>query len=388
MKNRVKVEIKVNNIKYFVKDIIKENINIYFIEEKDNKLIMTVDYSDYKKIKKRKTIKKIKIIEYYGINKVLRFIKHYQVLIISILLGIALNLILSNLILKIEIDTPNNQLRSIVEKNLKKYGISKGHLKKDFIANNKIKEKILYEEKDRIEWMEISTKGTKYIVKVIERKQDKQEEDCIPRNIVSKKKAIVKKIESSDGEIIVKVNDYVDQGTILISGFIHNKDEIVAKKCANGKVYGETWYKATISFPQKDSVLKKTKDYSWGVSFYILNYEIVWPRKYALYNKKEYNIFGSNFIKAGLYFIREEKIVDKQVNYKISSIDNIAVKKVVEEINKNFQIKPLILRKKVLKKYENNDRIVVEVFIALEEDITDYQDISEINIEEINKKEE
>ena len=38
-------------------------------------------------------------------------------------------------------------------------------------------------------------------------------------------------------------------------------------------------------------------------------------------------------------------------------------------------IKPKIIRKKVLKKSIKNSKIIVEVFFAVEEDITSYQDI-------------
>jgi len=41
-----------------------------------------------------------------------------------------------------------------------------------------------------------------------------------------------------------------------------------------------------------------------------------------------------------------------------------------------------------LKKTINNSKIEVEVFFKVKENITDYQDISNIDIEELNKKEE
>ena len=46
-----------------------------------------------------------------------------------------------------------------------------------------------------------------------------------------------------------------------------------------------------------------------------------------------------------------------------------------------------IISKKVLKKNEFNSKIEIEVFFKIEENITDYQSIEELNIEEMNKKE-
>ena len=47
-----------------------------------------------------------------------------------------------------------------------------------------------------------------------------------------------------------------------------------------------------------------------------------------------------------------------------------------------------LLMKKVLKKQENNSKIEVEIFIKKKENITDYVDISNIDINSLNNKEE
>ena len=44
-----------------------------------------------------------------------------------------------------------------------------------------------------------------------------------------------------------------------------------------------------------------------------------------------------------------------------------------------------ILGKKVLKIVENNSKIEVEVFVKTKENITAYQEITDLNIEELNK---
>ena len=62
----------------------------------------------------------------------------------------------------------------------------------------------------------------------------------------------------------------------------------------------------------------------------------------------------------------------------------LAEKKVREGLKKDEHI----LDKKILKNNINNSKIDIEVFIVAEEDITSYFDISGINIDELNKKEE
>ena len=48
----------------------------------------------------------------------------------------------------------------------------------------------------------------------------------------------------------------------------------------------------------------------------------------------------------------------------------------------------IVLKKKILKKREKNSKIEVDIFVSVKENITTYQDISKIDINEMNKKEE
>ena len=59
-----------------------------------------------------------------------------------------------------------------------------------------------------------------------------------------------------------KKNDYVNKGDVLISGLIHNKETIVSKKCAQGIIFGEVWYKVKIALPKyylKESIIRGKK---------------------------------------------------------------------------------------------------------------------------------
>ena len=61
---------------------------------------------------------------------------------------------------------------------------------------------------------------------------------------------MITSISSSSGEVVKKKYDYVKKGDVLISGFIYNKDKIMAKRCSIGKVLGEVWYKVNVFLPE------------------------------------------------------------------------------------------------------------------------------------------
>ena len=78
----------------------------------------------------------------------------------------------------------------------------------------------------------------------------------------------------------------------------------------------------------------------------------------------------------------ETKSIVKE--FDINNVDKeaflIARDKLYSKLGKDISIKT----QKVLKKEEKKSKILVEVFIKVEEDITDYFDITNIDIDEIN----
>ena len=387
MNNRVKIRLKVRNQNYFLKDLLQRKIELLWITQTKEYLEIIVKEEDYEKIQKMKTIESLKIIDYYGISKVKKVFKKYGYSLLLIGIGILLNIVLSNLIFQVDVQTPSKTLQKRIQTDLEKLGIKKYHWKVSSNEKETIKEKIFQMEKNHLEWIEIEEKGTKYIVKVEEKKLTVQEK-CPMRNIVSRKKAILTKIEASSGEVTRKINDYVEAGEVVISGLIHNKDKVVSKRCAKGIIYGETWYKVTVSIPKKKIKVEKTNQKTWGVFLNILEKEYIYPLKYKTYEKTEYNIMKSKIMPLGVGIIKEEETTKKIENYTNSMIEKKALKEAREKLKEYMKEQPMVLRKKVLKKTTKNSKIIVEVFFAVEEDITSYQDITKIEIEELNKEKE
>lgn len=388
MINRVKIEITGKNPDYFLKEIIKKNINIYDLKKNYKTITIIIDYSDYLKILEIKTTYKIKLIRTYGISKIKEIIKRYLYFFIFMFIGIIINIILSNMIFEVEVIHPKKEIVNLVKRDLKELGIKKYNFKVNYKKKEIIKRKILEKEKNKIEWLEIENKGTKYIVKVEERKINKEDNKCNPRNIISKKDSIILEISSSDGEIIKKKLDYVSKGEVIISGLIHNKETVVSKRCSKGKVFGEVWYKVKVSIPKKYKEEKNLNNSNYGVSLNIFNKKININNKYKYYKTTNYNILHSLIIPFTLNFTKykELKIINKI--YTIDNINDISLSTAEKVINKKLKEDEEILSKKVLKKTIKDSKIEVEVFLKVKEDITDYQDISNINIEELNKKEE
>ena len=380
MNNQIKLKVTGKNPNNYLKELIRENINLYNITINNNFLEIIINQKDYEKVIKIKTSYKIEIIDYYGYSKIKHFFKQYCSFILIIGLCIIYINELSNRIFFIEVEHTNPNIIKIVKRDLKEYGIEKYKRKVSFQQKQKIKERILEKEKEYLEWMEIEESGTKYIIKVEQRKKNNKEKRCLPRNIIAKKNAMILEIKASSGEIVKKKLDYVEKGEIIISGFIHNKEDIVEKKCSIGEVYGEVWYNVKVSLPKEKKINKKETEKKINLIFNNV--------KFKTYQKNEYNILRDDIIPINLSINVNRKTTQVTKKYKEIELEKKALKYAEKEINKKLKVEEKVLSKKVLKKEEKNSKIIIDVFVKTKENITNYQDISKLDINELNNKKE
>ena len=140
MNSRIKISLEVKRPESFIKDIVSQKINLYSITKQERKLEIIIEEEDYEKIRKKRGIKSLKIIEVYGKRKLKNRIKRYGILILFMGIGILLNIFLSRIIWEVEVETPNQKLRKTVLEDLKKKKIAKFHWKISYQEKEKIKE--------------------------------------------------------------------------------------------------------------------------------------------------------------------------------------------------------------------------------------------------------
>jgi len=355
--------------------------NIYFIKikYKDNYCLLYVDDDNYLKLLKYFKIYNISLIKIYGLNKYKLLIKKYYIFIISIIISLIMIYILSNVIFDIKIETNNEEIIKILENELDSYGISKYHFIKNYQEKEEIKKKILKEFKDKLEWIEIDRVGTKYYIRVLERIINNENNSNEYKHVVSKKNAVILEIRASSGEIVKKVNDYVNKGDIIISGNITKKDEIKSRVVASGKVYGEVWYNVKVEIPHTYNLKKYTGNIYNRLTINIFDKKIFLfgRRKYS--NEEYYDkpILSSNILPFSINKTKIMEFIDTESIYTYDTILEKAMTIAKDKLLINLPSDAKILSQKKLKLYEENNIIVVEVFFKVYEDITDYKVIDE-----------
>lgn len=341
------------------------NINIYKVKYSKNTITITINHNDYSKINK---LVKINNINYLGIKKNILNIKKEKKSIINLFLIIILIILYSSIIIKIDVTTENKELKSLIINELDRRNIKKFTFYKKESSLKSIKEDLLNTLKDQIEWINIEREGMHYTIK-LQQKLNKNLEQTPPYcHIVATKDATITRIISSVGMELVLANDSVKKDDILITGDISYNNEIKSKTCAQGTVYGKTWYTIKITIPKyyEEVTLHDNYRYNLLIKHNNKNSKIFKPRfsNYQNRNKKIMNFFGIE-----LYLQKEYQTSIETNKYSEEEIERKIIELVENKMKPTLKGEGKILERKVLKKEENDSKIDIEIFIVAEEEI-------------------
>lgn len=380
----IKIKITGRNINNFLKRIIRNNINIIkVIPISYKEMDLIIDYKDLDKIEKLKTIYNIKIIRYYGKLRILKRIKKNIFILSFLLIGLFLVYILSNVIFSIEVIHSNNNIIKLVENELEENGIKKYHFALSYDEVEKVKKKILEDNKDSLEWLEIIKEGTKYIVRVEERIINNVPDDNNIYDIVASKGAVIKSIYAKSGEKIRDVNTYVKKGDIVISSKIILPNNEIITKSADGKIIGEVWYSARIEFPYIYNEIKYTGNKKKVLVFNFLNKRIsIFDfNKYKTFDKNIKYIFNNNIIPISLTYEYEyeTKVINDIYTYDTAREKAILIAK--EKLLNKYSSIIDITDIKIINEEDMTSKIVIDLFITCDEDITLYKKVENDTIE-------
>ncbi|MDD2377269.1 MAG: sporulation protein YqfD [Bacilli bacterium] len=381
--SKININIKGKHIKRFVMRIIKEKIellNIKYIS--DSEVNIKVYKYDYERLLELKSIYEITIINYYGLIRIKKGLLFNKILLISIFCGFVLLIILSNMIFSVEVIHNSPQVRTILLNELANYNIKKRSFVKNYDYIEKVKEGILKKHRNKIEWLEIENIGTKYIVRVEERKIIDTEKNKEPQHVVANKTAVIRKVTSSSGVVIRNVEDYVKPGDIVISGQITDGNMVRAE----GTIYGEVWYETSISFPfQYHEVIYTGKKKSLYAFQFLNNYFTLDFNKYKTKKVTNQNILKHLYLPIGLVKQTqvETNVIDKiyTIEQAIDAAILVGRKKIEDKLNDN----EYIIDEKQLKVNVKDSKIEVDIFYAVYENITGYQPIIEEEEEDAKK---
>ncbi len=375
----IKIKVTGRNINNFLKRLINNNINIEKVIPISHKEIdLIINYQDLDKVLKLKTIYNIKIIRYYGKLRIIKRIKKDIFILSSLLISLLLIYTLSNIIFKVEVIHSNKNIIKLVTKELEDNGIKKYKFVKNYQEIEKIKNKILEENKDTLEWLEIIREGTKYTIRVEERIINNKPKDNKIYNIVASKNAVIKNIYAESGEKIRSINTYVKKGDIIISSDITLPNNEKISKTASGKVQGEVWYNINIEYPYQYHEMKYTGNKKKVLVLNLLNKRISFFdfHKYKTFNRNIKYIFNNNITPISLIY--EDEYETNIINevYDYNTAREKAITKAKEKILEKYPNIKDITNIKIIKEEDKKNKISLNLFVTCLEDITEYQEVN------------
>ena len=373
----IKIKVTGRNINNFLKRLINNNINIEKVIPISHKEIdLIINYQDLDKVLKLKTIYNIKIVRYYGKLRIIKRIKKDIFILSSLLISLLLIYTLSNVIFKVEVIHSNKNIIKLVTKELEDNGIKKYKFVKNYQEIEKIKNKILEENKDTLEWLEIIREGTKYTIRVEERIINNKPKDNKIYNIVASKNAVIKNIYAESGEKIRSINTYVKKGDIIISSDITLPNNEKISKTASGKVQGEVWYNINIEYPYQYHEIKYTGNKKKVLVLNLLNKRISFFdfHKYKTFNRNIKYIFNNNITPISLIY--EDEYETNIINevYDYNTAREKATTKAKEKILEKYPNIKDITNIKIITEEDKKNKISLNLFVTCLEDITEYQE--------------
>ena len=291
---------------------------------------------------------------------------------------------LSNFIFDVEVIHANFEIRELVYRELRKNGIEKYIFRKSYQELENIEKNILDNNKTKIEWIEINRSGTKYIVRVEERKIDKGKEKFEYQDIVSSKSGIITKVLAESGEIIKNTNDYIKGGEVVISGNITLPDGSSVLSRASGKVYAEVWYLVDVSYPYiyREEILTGRAKEVFLIKFLNKRISLFDFSKFNTFKKSDRILFGDIF--KFLSFIKEKQyemiVIDEF--YTKEEVVVKAVERAVTRVKDTLREDEQIIKYRILSTYYDESKVNLKIFFSVNEEVSMVRKIDNNEVED------
>lgn len=373
----VKIKVEGLFLERFINICVSKKILLMDIKrEKSTIMYANVGIADYKKLKQvaRKTKSKIKIQRKKGLPFTIKKYRKRKIFGILFVVIIALLIVSSNYIWNIEISGNVKITNQEILQSLEESGIKVG-LSKNDIDINAVISKIRLDRED-IAWIGITVKGTNAIVKIKEAAKAPEVIDenkfC---NIVANKTGMITKINVQNGTANVKVGDIVEEGDILVNGYLEGKYTGTRYVHGAATVEAKIWYtkKEKAMLKQQIPVQTGNEEKKYSIKFKKNQINLFKTlskfEKYDTINENKKIILFSNFyLPIEVVKITNKEYVLQDVTYTNEEQTQILTKKLKKELLEEIGEQKNIVNVNV-NTYSQDEAVEVEVTYEVLENI-------------------
>ena len=373
----VKIKVEGLFLERFINICVSKKILLMDIKrEKSTIMYANVGIADYKKLKQvaRKTKSKIKIQRKKGLPFTIKKYRKRKIFGILFVVILALLIVSSNYIWNIEISGNVKITNQEILQSLEGSGLKVG-LSKNDIDINAVISKIRLDRED-IPWIGITVKGTNAIVKIKEAAKAPEVIDenkfC---NIVANKTGMITKINVQNGTANVKVGDIVEEGDILVNGYLEGKYTGTRYVHGAATVEAKIWYtkKEKAMLKQQIPVQTGNEEKKYSIKFKKNQINLFKTlskfEKYDTINENKKIILFSNFyLPIEVVKITNKEYVLQDVTYTNEEQTQILTEKLKKELLEEIGEQKNIVNVNV-NTYSQDEAVEVEVTYEVLENI-------------------
>lgn len=364
-KGIITVEIQALMPEKFINILWKNNIHAKNIKKITiTTLMMDISLNDYDKVEElaKKTNTKIQILKKKGMAFYIIRLKKRIALLIGSVLFICIIYYLSTFIWNIKINSQHNVSPYEIRQELLSLGIKPGINKRNINVYD-IEEKLI-KNNDDIIWVKARIEGSSLKISAEERISPPNliTEDS-PCNLIASRDSQVVRVYTKAGTAVVKENDIVKRGQLLVKGE-QGKEGMTYAVHADGNVIGRTFYEETKVVPIRGTKRVRTGNYVESVYININNKKIYLKKdlnKYADYDRIEDN---RKFIKTEKFYEVKKEDYSLDLNKLKEETVNELYTKISCSMDKSVKI-----ISKVADAEPEGDKLKVRLLVIAEENI-------------------
>ena len=364
---KTRLLLKLNNLNVEIKEIGNERDYLKF----------QIFESDLKKVRKYLVSFEVEVLDETGIYKLKQELKKNNLIITGIIFAVIIFLLLTNIIVEVNVIHEDSTLRELISESLKEKGVTPLSFKKSYDEYEKIIESIKEEYPDRIEWLEIDVEGMIIHVRVEERIVNQVEKDYSTCHIVANKSGIIRSITTQRGVTEISINEYVKKGDILINGSIKLNEEIKENVCASGSVYAEVWYQVNANIPMSEEKTVDTGKMRYNFMVKKGSTETILLKSRVGEEKRVENVYLFSIFGFEFYLQKEYEVEIEEYTYSLEEAEEKAVSLINEKLELKLDNFESIIEEKVLQKSVKDNKLYIDMFVAVNEQIGVKQYFSE-----------
>lgn len=349
-------------------------------QERGKLAIRLEDFFELKPLLKE-TGCRVRIMSKHGLPFFFKKIKERYAFFAGFVLFITMLFLLSRVIWSIEVVGTEKISKQAVLMEAKELGIEQGKFSFMLDDPDKIQDQLM-KKIPEASWIGFQMRGTTAQIRVVEKVIPDPKKAVGPRHLVAKKAAVIANIFAEQGKPVVRPDDFVRKGDVLVSGFIGKEDAPLAV-AAKGTVEGEVWYETEVAIPMTQKQVVYTGEKHRNLYIILGNYRLkIWG--FGEYSFQEHETKEDQW----LFHWRDWhwplgwKIEDLlETEQKVNKINLYEAQELAKQNARQVILSKIdhggyIKEEKVLHQRQENDKVYIKMHVISIEDIAIEQPIT------------